>query len=152
MAEYLVQEESLTAIADAIRATADVTAELSLAEMVTRITGLKASKLMSGTVTSAGNGIRSITVNHGLGVTPNFALFVQSVAGGHSVTIIKDNAGYGMSIAFTVRSSSSSTASHTLMTDKTTMNSTSVTFAAARPDDVSDMLLLHQYKYLIGVI
>lgn len=112
----------------------------------------KASKLMSGTVTPTGTTTRSITVNHGLGVTPNFALLVQSVAGGLSVTIIKDNAGYGMSVAFTLRSTSSSTASHTLMIDKTTMDSTSVTFAAARPEDSYNMVFRYESKYLIGVI
>lgn len=87
MADYIIQDTTLTAIADAIREKAGGTAALTPAAMVTAIEGIETggglpdgiSAIASGTFTPTSNITSRYSVAHGLGVIPNF--FIVTVVG-----------------------------------------------------------------------
>lgn len=82
MAELLVQDTSLTAIADAIRAKAESTGALSFpGGFVDAISALVAfpegiNAIASGTYTSAQDSKELVSVEHGMNVRPNFAFIL----------------------------------------------------------------------------
>lgn len=86
MAEYIIQDSTLTAIADAIREKTGGTAVLTPAEMATMITGIETggglpdgvSAIASGTFTPTSTITTSYSVEHGLGTTPDFFIVVAS--------------------------------------------------------------------------
>lgn len=84
MAEYMIQGETLTAIANAIREKTGGTANLSPEQMAAEISNISAggalpigiSALASGTYTSASNASGDLTITHNLGKVPNFAILL----------------------------------------------------------------------------
>lgn len=79
MAEYMIQGDTLTAIANAIRAKAESTGSLTPAQMaaaIAEIGGLpgKISALDYGTVTYNNSTTTYFQKTHGMGVVPNFCL------------------------------------------------------------------------------
>lgn len=101
MTEYLVQDTSLIEIADAIREKTKGTAEMTLAEMVTAISGLSMKKIAIGqfSVTTGVGSTTSVytkTITHGFGETPNFAtVFTPNYSKSTNTAIIswQDNTG-----------------------------------------------------------
>ena len=82
MAELLVQDTSLTAIADAIRAKAESTGALAFpGGFVDAISALVAfpegvNAIASGTFTPAEDTSEIVSINHGMKVRPNFAFIL----------------------------------------------------------------------------
>ena len=112
MAEYLIQDSTLTSIADAIREkTGEITA-LTPAAMATAIAGIVAggglpdgfSALTSGTITPASAIDISVEVEHGLGVVPNFMMILAG--SGFDITVNRSiYVAYFVANGFTYRGS-----------------------------------------------
>lgn len=81
MAKGLVKDSTLTAIANAIREKTETTATMLPSEMAALIQGITGAKVTYGSkVLNNGNNpsINSVTIDHGLGTTPNLVYFVEA--------------------------------------------------------------------------
>ena len=82
--EYMIQGETLTAIADAIRGKTGGTSPIDANQMAAEISNISAggglpagiSALASGTYTVASETTSDVKVEHDLGATPNFFVWV----------------------------------------------------------------------------
>lgn len=87
MAEYLVQSENLSAVANAIRSKGETSAQLTFPngfiDAIGAIKGLPDGvlKLAYGTYTPTSSGNYSISMKHNFGVYPSFALFFAELNG-----------------------------------------------------------------------
>ena len=81
MANGLIKDSTLTAIANAIREKTETTATMLPSEMAALIQGISGAKVTYGAVTySKSNSEQSATIAHGLGEPPNlFVMFATSV-------------------------------------------------------------------------
>lgn len=80
MAKGLIKDSTLTAIANAIREKTETTAPMLPSEMAALIQGITGAKVTYGSkALNNGNNpsINSVTINHGLGTTPNLVYFVE---------------------------------------------------------------------------
>lgn len=77
MAEYIIQDITLTAIADAIREKTGETAALTPAAMSEAIKGIKILDVGSVTPTEDTN-VSNYGIAHGLGATPDFFILIAS--------------------------------------------------------------------------
>ena len=80
MAKGLVKDSTLAAIANAIREKTETTATMLPSEMAALIQGITGAKVTYGSkALNNGNNpsINSVTINHGLGTTPNLVYLVE---------------------------------------------------------------------------
>lgn len=166
MAEYMIQGETLTAIADAIRGKTGGTSPIDPAQMANEITNIPASggglpegisALASGIIVPTSNISSDYTVTHNLGKRPDFAILM--LLNDAETTALKStqlfqmlshkpfnsNGTINYTRGLTVYQSSSGAASNTIVTamDSTYANETTVKFRA-----LSNQPLKAGYRYL----
>lgn len=91
MSLYVIQSSTLGGIADAIRTKKGTSSPIAVTDLANEIASISggAAKFAKGTFTLTGGGSDPVTVEHGLGVTPNLIICVTPANVGGATTYTK---------------------------------------------------------------
>lgn len=174
--EYMIQGETLTAIANAIREKTGGTNPIDPSQMATEISGMSGGglpfgieALAAGTYTITTESTSGIDIEHGLGVTPNFFLWTLDgedmvVAAPYKIVsslnicrTVSENAtasnSYAVSVVYKYYNSSSNySIGYTDVRSSNAKTYMNATTCRMRASNSSKLLAGYTYRWVAGVI